>query len=110
MKQYVIDQLRESDFTRIRDFLHEHAETTALEEVYRMELPEHLYGAVQAEHSQCQPYYFAVNLNRHQVAFEWLIRSRKIMRCHCIAYASPEQREHIVQVADGMLEELGIKI
>ena len=110
MKQYVIDQLRESDFDQIREFLDAHAEKTVLEEVYRMELPEHLYSAVQAEHTQCRPYYFAVNLNRNQVAFEWLIRSQKTMRCNCIAYASPEQRDHIIRVADGMLEELGIRL
>lgn len=110
MKQFVIDQLRESDYYQIRDFLDEHADKTVLDEVYRIELPERLYNAIQAEHGQCRPFYFAVNLNRNQVAFEWLIRSQKIMRCNCIAYASAEQREYIIGVAEGMLEELGITV
>ncbi|MCE5243268.1 MAG: hypothetical protein LLF99_08735 [Desulfobacteraceae bacterium] len=110
MKQYVIDQLRESDYERIRDFLNESAEKTALEDLYRVELPENLYSPVQAEHGSCRPYYFAVSLDRNQVAFELLVRSREVIRCNCIAYALPVQRDYIIGYADRMLDLLEIKL
>lgn len=110
MKQYVIDQLRETDYEQILEFLNERADKTALDGMYWVNLPEHLCSTVQREHTQCQPHYFAVNLDYNQVSFELLIRSRQIIRCSCISYATPEQRQYILGYADEMLEELGIRI
>lgn len=110
MKQYVIDQLRESDYDQIMDYLQKHTEKTILEGVYWVELPRELLTAVQLEHTDCHPHYFAINVNRNQAAFELLIRSRQIMRCSCIGYANREQRDHILRFADDMLQQLNIKI
>ncbi len=110
MKQYVIDQLRETDHKLIHEYLQKHGETTSLREIFWISLPEELYSATQKEHKACHPYYFAVNLSWTQAAFEFLIRSRQIMRCACIGYASREQRDHIMGFADDMLETLGIKV
>jgi len=110
MKQYVIDQLREDDYDKIREYLDTHAEKTMLEELYWVDLPESLYAPVQQEHKDCRPFYFAVNLTKRQVAFEWLIRSRQILRCACVAYATPEQRGYIIGYGDKMLEELELKL
>lgn len=110
MKQYVIDQLRESDYYRIRDYLDERAEKTTFAEIYHVDLPAELYTGMQSAHDDCQPFYFAVNLTRRQVAFEWLVRSRQKLRCECVGYASREQRDHIIDFADNMMDELGIRI
>ncbi len=110
MKQYVIDQLRQSDFAEIREFLGRNAESTGVEGIYWVNLPAALYSVIQTEHSKCNPFYFAVNLTWNDVAFELLIRSRQVIRCHCIAYATPQQREYIIHFADRMIEELGLKL
>lgn len=110
MKQVVYDQLRESDYFRIRDYLDENVEKGALEGIYQVDLPKELHSPTQAGHVQCQGYYFAVNLERNQVSFELLIRSRRVLRCGCIGYATREQREYIVRFADEMIEGLGIRI
>lgn len=110
MKQYVIDQLRESDCEQILGFLNANAYKTVLDGMYWVDIPEELCTLEQAEHTSCQPHYFAVNLDQDQVSFELLIRSRQILRCNCIAYATPGQRDYIIQFADSMLEELNIKI
>lgn len=110
MKQYVIDQLRESDYDRIRDYLANHAESAAMEGIYYVDLPDALYTDMQKTHNHCQPYYFAVNLTRKQVGFEWLIRSRNTLRCACIGYATQAQRDYIIDYADGMLDRLRIKL
>ncbi len=110
MKQYVIDQLRDSDFHQIKAFLDETAETASLDGIYWMDLPPECYSPMQREHSQCQPFYFAIHLTWNEVAFEFLIRSRQVIRCQCIAYASPQQRDHIIRFADRMIEQLELKL
>jgi hypothetical protein len=110
MKQYVIDQLRESDYYKIKDYLDERAVKTVFEEIYQLELPGELYTATQAAHTECRPFYFAVSLTMNEVAFEWLIRSRETLRCECIGYASRAQRNYIIDFADSMLDDLGIRI
>jgi hypothetical protein len=110
MKQYVIDQLREDDYEKVLELLELKADKTAIEGMYWVNLPERLYSPVQREHVQCQPHYFAVSLDYRRVSFELLVRSRQIIRCHCIGYATPEQRDFILRFADDMLDQLGILI
>jgi hypothetical protein len=109
MKQYVIDQLQESDFHRLKEHLDKNLVSTLMEGIYWVDLPVHLYTDMQREHSACQPYYFAINLNLRQIAFEWLIRSRPMLHCPCMGYADPRQREFIIHYAESLLEELKIR-
>lgn len=110
MKQYVVDQLRGTDYEQIREYLDANAEKTFMEDMYWVNLPERLYTEVQKEHETCHPFYFAINLSMTQVDFELLIRSRQIIRCSCIAYATPKQRDYIMDYADEMLRRLDMKI
>ena len=110
MKQYVIDQLRESDYEKILEYLQKHADASEFGDIFWITLPEELYSDTQREHDQCRPFCFAVNLSLNQVDFELLIRSRQIMRCSCIRYANKRQGDHIIDFADRMLNELDIRI
>jgi hypothetical protein len=110
MKQYVIDQLRESDYEKIRKYLDRNTEKTAIEGIYWVYLPERLYSIIQSEHTSCQKHYFAVSLTLRDVSFELLIRSPQIIRCSCIGYATPQQRDFILNFGDRMLEELDIRL
>lgn len=110
MKQYVIDQLRESDFHQIKAFLGQNTESASLDGIYWADLPPKLYTEIQREHVECQPFYFAIHLTWNDVAFELLIRSRQVIRCRCIAYATPAQRDHIIHYAERMIEELKLKL
>lgn len=110
MKQYVFDQLRVSDYEKIGNYLDECAEKGELEGIYWITVPQSLYTDLQNEHVQCQPYHFAANLSLNKVEFELLIRSKQVMRCNCIAYATPEQRDYLIGFADKMLDELKIKL
>jgi hypothetical protein len=110
MKQYVIDQLRESDYEKILQFLQENAEASEFGDVFWLMLPEQLYSDIQKEHTQCRPFCFAVNLTVKQIDFELLIRSRQVLRCKCIGYADKKQMEYITGFADKMLDGLGIRV
>jgi hypothetical protein len=110
MKQYVIDQLNVSEYEKILDYLDKNAEKTVMGGIYRLEIPKEHSTPTQLEHTECQPHYFAVNLTLKRVAFELLIRSQPKIRCNCIAYATPQQRDYIIQLADNMMEQLNIRI
>ena len=108
MKQYMIDQLREADFHKLEDHLNSYAESGELPGIYWSPLPEELYADTQREHKECQPFYFAVNLNRQAISFEMLIRTRNRLRCGCIQYANQKQREYILNYADDLFEKLSL--
>jgi len=108
MKQYVIDQLRENDFLKLEDYLNKNSEPGELPEIYWIPVPESLLETTQLEHTDCQPFYFAVNLDLNSIRFELLIRTRSRLRCGCIQYASQKQRDFIINYADQLLEKLGL--
>ena len=106
MKQYVIDQLRENDFDKLEEYFKNHAETGELPGIYWIPIPESLYKELQTEHTNCQPFYFAINLDLNAISFEMLIRTRDRLRCGCIKYADQKQRDYILDFADRLFEEL----
>ena len=108
MKQYVIDQVRENDFLKLEDYLKKNSEAGELPEIYWIPVPDSLLETTQLEHTDCQPFYFAVNLDLNSIRFELLIRTRSRLRCGCIQYASQKQRDFIINYADQLLEKLGL--
>jgi len=61
------------------------------------------------EHTECQPFYVAVDLETNLVAFELLVRTKNRMRCSCMGYATEKQRNWLMGFADAMFDNLGIK-
>jgi hypothetical protein len=110
MKQYVIDQLRDSDYDKILEYLQKNSEASEFGDIFWVPIPQDLYTQVQREHEKCRPFCFAVTLSQDQASFEMLVRSRQALRCGCIGYADQRQRDYIINYADGMIEELKITI
>lgn len=110
MKQYVIDQLRDSDYDKILEYLQKNSDVSEFGDVFWVKIPSDLYTQVQREHEKCRPFCFAVNISPDQASFEMLVRSRQVLRCNCIGYADERQRDYIINYADRMLDELKIKI
>ena len=109
MKQYVLDEITRSDLPRIREYLNKKATTSGLEGIWWVELGEEQLSESQRAHTDCQPHCIAVELGRNAVKFEFLIRSRRTMRCSCIGYATPRQRDWIMSFADELVAELELK-
>ncbi len=110
MKQYVIDELRPEDHEKIKTYLDENFEAAGINGIYRLQLDRNLLNDVQTAHTRCQPFYFSVELASSRLSFEFLARSSDTMRCNCIDYATPKQRKWLMEVADAILEKLGIKV
>lgn len=108
MKQYVIDELRPADYQKIKTYLDENYGPTAIDGIYWIALPVDHYGAKQAKHRGCQPFYFAIDLEQSMISCEFLIRTRNRVRCECICYATEKQRNWLIEFIDHMFEKLEV--
>jgi hypothetical protein len=106
MRQYRIDELRFSDYEKIKEHLDAQYGNSQVDGIYWVPLEDDFIDEVQTAHAACQPFYFAVELSPQAISFELLIRTRKRMRCDCIRYANSQQRDHIFRFADRLFEKL----
>ncbi|MBW1841278.1 MAG: hypothetical protein JRI75_05745 [Deltaproteobacteria bacterium] len=109
MKQYVIDELRLEDYETIKAYMDENFGSAALGGVYWLALDRKMLTDIQISHTECQPFYFVVDLEPNLMACELLVRTKTRMRCSCISYATEKQRNWIIQVVDAIFEKLEIK-
>ena len=108
MKQYVIDELRATDYESLKTYLQEHYGPAALGGIYWIPLKKDLLTDIQKEHRDCQPHYFAVDLDENRLVLELLVRTKNIMRCDCIGYATQAQRNWLIAFVDDIFNQLEI--
>ncbi|MGD8880826.1 MAG: hypothetical protein PVI82_02975 [Desulfobacterales bacterium] len=108
MKQYVIDELRPKDHHKIRKYLKETYGSAEMGGIYWVPIATEVLTEIQHAHSDCQPFYFAIDLEQDRFALELLVRTKNRVRCACIAYASKDQRNWIMGVVDAIFEKLNI--
>lgn len=110
MKQYVIDQLSPADYEAVKAYLDKNFSASIMAQIYWIPLDQNILNEVQAEHTECQPFYFAIDLDQNQMVSELLIRTKNKMRCSCMSYANEKQRNWIIQFSDAVFDKLNIKI
>jgi len=108
MKQYVIDELRPDDNKKLKAYLDENFNSSNIDGIYWIPLGHENLTVAQTEHSECQPFYFAIELKPDIMACELLIRTKRRVRCACISYATQKQLNWLISFVDGMLDKLEI--
>ncbi len=108
MRTYLIDELSPSKIEEIREFLGEHAIRSSLDQIFWVRIPDDLLSEMQFQHSKCKPHVFAVELGQDWLKLELFVRTLKSMRCDCPGYSTAQQRNFILNFADGMIERLNI--
>ncbi len=108
MKQYIIDELRLGEYEKIKTYLDKNIGHSKMAGIYQVQLDKNILTDIQAEHKECQPFYFAINIKPDLVSCELLIRSGNKIRCNCISYATEAQRNWIIQFIDSILKKLEI--
>ncbi|MFP4476690.1 MAG: hypothetical protein ACLFOY_14125 [Desulfatibacillaceae bacterium] len=109
MKQYVVDQLRPEDYDNLKEHLDKKYGESRVGGLYWIPLDMEFLGDVQAAHTDCQPFYFAIELETTRLSCELLIRTLERMRCDCIRYADQRQTMGIITFVDQMCDELGVE-
>ncbi len=105
MRQYLIDELSFLERDNIDSFLKRTLKQGPMEGVFWLEIPPDLLGKAQQGHEQCGPFYCTVMLDDQELRFEFLVRSSHNLHCSCIAWATPAQRQFVLDFADRLLEE-----
>jgi hypothetical protein len=108
MKQYVIDEIRSKDYGKIKEYLDETFSASGLDGLYWLPLDETLLSEVQQAHGECAPFFMGLELTEDRLAGEFLVRTRKRVRCDCIQYADKRQRDWLIETMDAMFDRLGI--
>lgn len=105
MRQYLIDELNQSQIEQISEYLKEHAQQSSVAGLFWVNLPDDLLAEAQYTHESCKPFCFSIEVGEDCVTLEFLIRSKQTLHCNCIQYASKTQRDFILGFADKMLFE-----
>ncbi|MBM9538592.1 hypothetical protein JWG43_16090 [Desulfobulbus alkaliphilus] len=105
MRQYMIDEISFLERDNLDSYLKRTLKPGGIEGVFFLGVPPDLLGAEQQGHEDCEPFYFTVVLEQNSIRFELLVRSAANMHCSCIAWATPAQRQFVLDFADRMLTE-----
>ncbi len=109
MRAYLINEIPRDDMPKITAFLQEHAVPSPMEGLFWGQVPEDLLEETQAEHLNCRPYVFGIEVGADWVNFEFFIRSLADMRCPCSGYATRRQMDFIMEFVHTMIQEHGIR-
>lgn len=109
MRQFLIDELTKEERANIDNYLKRTLKPGPLDGLFWLFIPQDLLGEAQQGHEKCGPFSFAVDLGEDNVRFELLVRSQANLHCSCISYATPAQRDFVLQFADTLLENELIK-
>ncbi len=110
MKQYLIDGLSPQDHERLKAYLDEHHGPCDLGSIYWIEIEQAFLTPLQAAHTRCAPHFFALELGRDYLSCELLVRIRTSIKCDCMGYATPGQRDWLMGFADRVLDTLAITV
>jgi hypothetical protein len=109
MRQFVIDELSILERANLESYLKRSLKPGPMAGIFWIELPGDLLAEAQQGHDQCGPFYLAVEIEDKRVCFELLVRSKTNLHCTCIAYATPVQRQFVLDFIDRMLAEEQIR-
>lgn len=109
MRQYYIDEISFLERDNIESYLRRTLKQGPIEGVYWLELPPDLIGPEQKGHEKCVPFYFSIVLEEKSLRCEFLVRSADNLHCSCIAWATPAQRQFLMDFIDRLLAEEMIK-
>jgi hypothetical protein len=110
MKQYVIDEIRSTDLEKIKAYFDANFEYSGIEKLYWIAIDKDMLTDNQAVHTQCHPFYFAVDVLPERLNCELLVRTRNRIRCSCMDYATEKQRNWFINLVDTIFDKLAITI
>ena len=109
MRAYLLDEISASDMKKITTYLKERSIRSRLNSIFWIKIPEDLLSGAQYDHKSCRPYVFAAELGDDWFKAELFVRTLEGMGCICQNYATPQQREFILNFSQAMLDALDVQ-
>lgn len=94
---------------KMRSFLQENASSSEFDSLFWGRFPQDVLSDIQFQHTECQPFVFAIELGDDWIKLEFFVRSLTGMRCSCQGYCTSQQRSFIMNFAHSVLENLDIR-
>lgn len=113
MRCYLIEDFYPEHLQKVTAALSDKGFSGSLECVFYLPVPEELLTDVQREHAdECGPHIFVLEAVKDQgtLKLELLVRAKNKLRCECVMYATPAQREHIIAFLDDFIRHLDISV
>ncbi|WP_027175028.1 hypothetical protein [Desulfovibrio aminophilus] len=112
MRSYQIEDLTEESVRRIEARLTELGLRGSLDGIYYLPVPAELLDTEQKAHVEtCGPHIMALEvIDGGRLKLELLVRGRGPLRCSCIAYATPAQRERMIDFLDQLIRDMDIAV
>ncbi len=105
MRQYFIDEISFLERDNIENYLKRTLQAGPIEGVFWLEVPPDLLSSEQRAHKQCAPFYFSMVLEADSLRCEFLVRNANNLHCSCITWATPAQRQLVMDFTDRLLQE-----
>ena len=111
MRSYLIDEISADHMVIIEKHLTEKGFKGALDHIYYIPFPMEMLTDEQQQHyNECGPYMLVLETGRNWLKLELLVRGHGKLRCSCISYCSPEQRQQMLDFLDNFIRELDIPV
>ncbi|WP_319759879.1 hypothetical protein [Maridesulfovibrio sp.] len=111
MRNYLLEDIYEDDVAKIVDALKDVGFSGPIDDIFYLPIPDELLQDVQKEHmDECGPYFMALEVMENSMKIELLVRAQSKIRCECVAYATPEQRNHMLDYIDKFIMDLGVHL
>jgi hypothetical protein len=109
MKYYLIDEIPVTDMERLSGFLRDNAVASGLDRVFWVNIPADCLNETQCSHTDCHPYFFAVELGADYLKAEFFVRTLKGFNCTCKGFPDDAQARFIMGFVDEMINKLKIR-
>ena len=93
MKQYVVDDICESEMGRLKAWCTDNLPKTCFENVFWLNLDKNVLNPVQLTHTKCMPFYLSMVLEEEsgRVVIDMVVRTMRSMYCECLDFVDAKQ-------------------
>ena len=110
MRSYLVQEISLLDMSKLLEAITREAYKNPVDGLFWFILPEHLLSRGQKEHQGCGPHYLALEAGDNWLKLELLVRCEQKLRCDCIAYANPQQREFMINYLDQLIRNQDVRV
>lgn len=111
MRSYLIEDFYPEHLAKVVEALTNKGYAGSLDGIFYLPLPNEQLSEVQRAHAECGPHIFILEvLDESSLKLELLVRAQRKLRCECVLYATPAQREHIIDWLDDFIRQLDISV